>query len=138
MKSFQYTVPARALPNLRRRTDRTVKAWKTKVPGLIVQTGLAFTVFHLTHEASGFIVQTYPDREKAAAASKQLESVPIDWSVREGREVLRQCIDLSEQHRLVMESALRKRHVSRKRWRAVLSRKSTKRWWNSYFKSRKA
>ena len=131
MKEFTYRVPAMAV---RLKGTRKVQAWQTDVPGLVIQRWIEGDGFALTHRYSGFIIRNSEDRESLETLVGRLQSVPIDWSVKQGWEIMAQAAKLTDASvRLMTEilNGIRTKHAGK--WRAACAARATKRgfrkWW---------
>jgi hypothetical protein len=77
--SFAYEVPA--LGRKKNVKPFTVRAWKTAVPGLIIQETKTGNAFSITHEPSGFVIVSALRRATLEKKVKKLADFRIKWDV---------------------------------------------------------
>jgi hypothetical protein len=100
LKSFLYVVPDTVVKKARIR--RSVQAWKSSVPGLIVQRSLdpEQKWFHITHEPSGCILKVFvQDVQFGLDIIAAIAKVPIKWTGT-AEDVYRSVANLSRKHAL--------------------------------------
>ena len=130
-KSFLYVVPESVV---RTRIKRSVQAWKSSVPGLIVQRPLdpAQNWFHITHEPSGCILKNLVwSVEDALKKIASISNLPIKWTGT-AEDIYKSVAALSRKNALVFYEAMGlgrdKDHRNANLQRARNHKRETKNW----------
>lgn len=83
-REFIYTIPVGCLKDSKR---RTVTAWRTICPGLIVQGKIDFTGMALVHQHSGFVITRVKSIREGEWKAGVLLGIGIDWTLTDAFEI---------------------------------------------------
>lgn len=92
-RKIKFTVSGKYTLN---RKKLTLEAWRTDFKGLLVTKDETFNAYFLTHFSTGLkATRCFAARSEAFSAAKIMGPL-INWSVRDGAAIMRQCSKLSD------------------------------------------